>query len=57
MVFAPDVRALKADVALYSHVDPMTTISRLAAAMGIPEGAFVHYVLRNSQDLWMRFFG
>ncbi len=35
----------KADVALFSHVDPMATISRLAAAMGIPEGAVVHYVL------------
>jgi hypothetical protein len=35
----------KADVALYSRVDPMTTIGRLAAAMGIPEGAVVHYVL------------
>ena len=35
----------KADVALYSHVDPMATISQLAGAMGIPEGAVVHYVL------------
>jgi hypothetical protein len=40
----PDAN-FKADVALYSHVDPMATISRLAAAMGIPEGAVVHYVL------------
>lgn len=40
----PDAN-FKADVALYSHVDPMATISRLAAAMGIPEGAAVHYVL------------
>jgi hypothetical protein len=40
----PDAN-FKADVALYSHVDPMDTISRLAAAMGIPEGAVVHYVL------------
>ena len=40
----PDAN-FKADVALYSHVDPMTTISRLAAAMRIPEGAVVHYVL------------
>ncbi len=40
----PDAN-FKADVALYSHVNPMTTISRLAAAMGIPEGAVVHYVL------------
>lgn len=40
----PDAN-FKADVALYSHVDPMTTINRLATAMGIPEGAVVHYVL------------
>jgi Family of unknown function (DUF6027) len=40
----PDAN-FKADVALYSHVDPMTTIGRLAGAMGIPEGAVVHYVL------------
>jgi hypothetical protein len=35
----------KADVALYSDVDPMATISGLASAMGIPDGAVVHYVL------------
>ncbi len=35
----------KADVALYAHVDPMSTIDNLAAAMGIPEGAIVWYVL------------
>jgi Family of unknown function (DUF6027) len=40
----PDAN-FKADVALYSHVDPMATIGRLAAAMGMPEGAIVHYVL------------
>jgi len=40
----PDAN-FKADVALYSHVDPMVTIRRLAAAMKIPEGAVVHYVL------------
>ncbi len=40
----PDAN-FKADVALYSHVDPMTTIGRLAAAMKIPQGAVVHYVL------------
>jgi Family of unknown function (DUF6027) len=40
----PDAN-FKADVALYSHVDPMATIGRLAAAMQIPEGAVVHYVL------------
>jgi hypothetical protein len=40
----PDAN-FKADVALYSHVDPMGTITGLATAMGIPEGAVVHYVL------------
>lgn len=40
----PDAN-FKADVALYSHVDPMTTIGNLAAAMQMPEGAIVHYVL------------
>jgi hypothetical protein len=40
----PDAN-FKADVALYAHVDPMATIGNLAAAMDIPEGAVVHYVL------------
>jgi len=40
----PDAN-FKADVALYSHVDPMATISRLAEALNMPEGAVVHYVL------------
>jgi hypothetical protein len=40
----PDAN-FKADVALYSHVDPMVTIGGLATAMDIPEGAVVHYVL------------
>jgi hypothetical protein len=40
----PDAN-FKADVALYSHVDPMTTVGNLAAAMEMPEGAVVHYVL------------
>jgi hypothetical protein len=40
----PDAN-FKADVALYSHVDPMATIGNLAAAMDVPEGAVVHYVL------------
>ena len=40
----PDAN-FKADVALYAHVDPMATIANLAAAMGMPEGAVVHYVL------------
>lgn len=40
----PDAN-FKADVALYAHLDPMQTIGTLAAAMGMPEGAVVHYVL------------
>jgi hypothetical protein len=40
----PDAN-FKADVAIYSNVNPMTTISNLAAAMEMPEGAVVHYVL------------
>ena len=40
----PDAN-FKADVALYAHVDPMATVGNLAAAMGIPEGAIVWYVL------------
>lgn len=40
----PDAN-FKRDVALYSNVDPMATISRLAEALDVPEGAIVHYVL------------
>jgi hypothetical protein len=40
----PDAN-FKADVALYAHVDPMTTVGNLAAAMNLPEGAIVWYVL------------
>jgi hypothetical protein len=40
----PDAN-FKADVALYAHVDPMTTIANLAGALDIPEGAVVRYVL------------
>jgi Family of unknown function (DUF6027) len=40
----PDAN-FKADVALYSHVDPLSTIDNLAAAMRLPEGAIVWYVL------------
>lgn len=35
----------KADIALYSHVDPLRTIRNLAAAIDVPEGAIVRYVL------------
>ena len=40
----PDAN-FKGDVALYAHIDPMTTITNLARAMDIPEGAIVRYVL------------
>ena len=40
----PDAN-FKADVDLYTHIDPMTTIGNLAAAMEMPEGAVVHYIL------------
>ena len=40
----PDAN-FKADVALYAHVEPMTTIANLARALDIPEGAIVRYVL------------
>jgi hypothetical protein len=40
----PDAN-FKADVALYAHVDPMTTIANLAQALDMPEGAIVRYVL------------
>jgi hypothetical protein len=40
----PDAN-FKSDVALYAHVDPLATVGRLAAAMDMPVGAVVHYVL------------
>jgi Family of unknown function (DUF6027) len=40
----PDAN-FKADVALYAHSDPMTTIGNLAVSMDIPVGAIVWYVL------------
>ena len=40
----PDAN-FKGDVALYAHVDPMTTIDNLARAIDIPVGAIVRYVL------------
>lgn len=35
----------KADVALHALIDPMQTIEGLAASVGLPVGAIVHYVL------------
>ena len=40
----PDAN-FKRDVALYSQLDPMTTIAALSASMQIPAGAIVRYVL------------
>ncbi len=40
----PDAN-FKADVALYAHIDPMTTIANLAQALDMPPGAIVRYVL------------
>ena len=36
---------LKADVALYSKVDPLRTIRGLSTSTGVPEGALVRWVL------------
>ena len=33
------------DMVLHSHNDPMTTIDRLAAGIGVPPGAVARYVL------------
>ena len=40
----PDAN-FKADVALYSRLDPLTTVTALSAHMRIPVGAVVRYVL------------
>ncbi|MGI8806896.1 MAG: DUF6027 family protein [Acidimicrobiales bacterium] len=40
----PDAN-LKADIALYSKVDPLATVANLAAAVDVPVGAVVRYVL------------
>jgi Family of unknown function (DUF6027) len=36
---------LKADIALYSHVDPLRTVRGLSNSINVPVGAIVHYVL------------
>jgi hypothetical protein len=36
---------LKADIALYAHVDPLRTVRGLSASIHVPIGAIVHYVL------------
>ena len=40
----PDAN-FKADVALYAHVDPLSTLRNLSGAIDVPLGALVHYVL------------
>jgi hypothetical protein len=35
----------KADVVLYAHSDPLTTLDNLATSVGVPVGGLVHYVL------------
>lgn len=40
----PDAN-FKADVALYAHTDPLSTVENLARHLGIPVGALCHYVL------------
>jgi hypothetical protein len=40
----PDAN-FKADIALYSLVDPLTTIGNLSAGVGVPVGAICRYVL------------
>ena len=36
---------LKADIALYAHVDPLRTVRGLSQSIDVPVGAIVHYVL------------
>jgi Family of unknown function (DUF6027) len=36
---------LKADIALYAHVDPLHTVRGLSDSINVPVGAIVHYVL------------
>jgi hypothetical protein len=36
---------LKADIALYAHVDPLRTVQGLSDSIDVPVGAIVHYVL------------
>ena len=45
--WSPDDRDanFKADVALYSALDPLTTLQQLSRNVGVPLGALVHYVL------------
>lgn len=40
----PDAN-FKADIAAYSHLDPLSTITNLSDSIDVPVGAIVHYVL------------
>ncbi len=35
----------KSDIAAYAHLDPLSTIRNLSAAIDVPVGAVVHYIL------------
>ena len=35
----------KADIAAYSHLDPLSTIENLSSSIDVPVGAIVHYIL------------
>ncbi|HVV35591.1 MAG TPA: DUF6027 family protein [Acidimicrobiales bacterium] len=35
----------KADIVLYKHSDPLSTLDNLSRAIGVPVGGLVHYVL------------
>ena len=35
----------KSDIVLYAHSDPLATLDTLGAAIGVPVGGLVHYVL------------
>jgi len=40
----PDAN-FKTDIAAYSHLDPLSTITTLSESIDVPVGAIVHYVL------------
>lgn len=40
----PDAN-FKSDIALYSHLDPLSTVRNLSRALDVPVGALCHYVL------------
>jgi hypothetical protein len=40
----PDAN-FKSDIALYAHVDPLSTIRNLSIHLAVPVGALCHYVL------------